>query len=276
MLVFETEMDKKDGLPNSSLKSFVDSLQAGGRYTFARAEVAQNSATTSLAPEAALRRLKKKGRIAELRRGFFVVVPLEYREAGCPPASWFIQSLMDFLGRPYYVGLLSAAAIHGAAHQQPMVFQVITDRVIRPVRAGRVAIQFHQTRNIEKLPVMEVQTETGTMRVSTPETTALDLVRFAAAAGHIGHVATVLAELLEKLDPGKLAELADSYPVPDVQRIGYLLEELSRPDLTGPLFGWLAKRRYRPIPLVHGKDAVGVTTESRWRVLPNESLELDL
>ena len=75
-----------------------------------------------------------------------MVVPLEYREAGCPPASWFIQPLMDFLDRPYYVGLLSAAAIHGAAHQQPMVFQVITDMVIKAARAGRVAIQFHQTR----------------------------------------------------------------------------------------------------------------------------------
>ena len=266
-------MDIKHGL---SLKTFVDNLQSKGRYTFTRVEAAQNVAITGLALEAALRRLKKKGRIAELRRGFFVVIPLEYRGAGCPPASWFIQPLMDFLDRPYYVGLLSAAGIHGAAHQQPMVFQVITDRVIRPARAGRVAIQFHQTRNISRLAVLEVQTETGSMRVSTPETTALDLVRFAGAAGHLGHVATVLAELSEKIDPGKLAELAGAYPVPTVQRIGYLLEQLDRPDLAAPLSGWLAKHRYRPIPLVPGKDLIGRTADARWRVLPNEHLEVDL
>jgi len=30
------------------------------------------------------------------------------------------------------VGVLSAAAIHGAAHQQPMIFQVVTDKPTRP------------------------------------------------------------------------------------------------------------------------------------------------
>ncbi|MBU2500813.1 type IV toxin-antitoxin system AbiEi family antitoxin [bacterium] len=33
---------------------------------------------------------------------------------------------MRYLAQPYHVGLLSAAAIHGAAHQQPMVFHVVT------------------------------------------------------------------------------------------------------------------------------------------------------
>jgi hypothetical protein len=83
---------------------------------------------------------------------------------------------MRFLGQPYYVGLLSAAAIHGAAHQQPMVFQVITDRPTRPARAGRVRIEFHMSRQVESAPVLEVRTETGSMRVSTPETAAYDLV----------------------------------------------------------------------------------------------------
>jgi hypothetical protein len=43
------------------------------------------------------------------------------------------------------------------------------------------------------------------MRVSTPEATALDLVRYVTAAGHIGNVATVLAELSEKLTTNLLS-----------------------------------------------------------------------
>jgi len=65
---------------------------------------------------------------------------------------------MRFLEQPYYVGLLSAAATHGAAHQQPMVFQVVTDRPTRPARAGRVRIEFHMSRQVETAPVVEVQT----------------------------------------------------------------------------------------------------------------------
>ena len=33
-------------------------------------------------------------------------------EPGSPPASWFIDDLLEYLGQSYYVGLLSAAEIH--------------------------------------------------------------------------------------------------------------------------------------------------------------------
>ena len=276
MLVSATRMDKKDNHINQSLTAFVNDLQARGRYSFTRAEAAEPMVITDLALEAALRRLKKRVRIANPRRGFYVVVPLEYREAGCPPASWFIHDLMRFLGQPYYVGLLSAAATHGAAHQQPMVFQIITDRATRPVRAGRVRIDFHKSRNVERAPVVEVQTETGLMRVSTPEATAFDLVRFAAAAGHTSNVAIVLGELSEKLDPAALGKLADSYAVAEVQRCGYLLEHLGEYDPAKPLAEWLAKRRYRPIPLVPGKTLGRIPADPKWRVLRNEQVEVDL
>jgi hypothetical protein len=71
-----------------------------------------------------------------VKRRFNFPRPLEYREAGGPPASWFIDDLMRFLGQPYYVGLLSAAAIHGAAHQQPMVFQGRVVICLGAVRLG--------------------------------------------------------------------------------------------------------------------------------------------
>ncbi|MGH7573003.1 MAG: type IV toxin-antitoxin system AbiEi family antitoxin domain-containing protein [Gemmatimonadota bacterium] len=58
--------------------------------------------------------------------------------------SWLIDDLMRFLEQPYYVGLLSAAAIHGAGYQQPMVFQVITDQPTREIRIGRQRIEFHR------------------------------------------------------------------------------------------------------------------------------------
>ena len=66
-----------------------------------------------------------------------MIVPLEYLHAGGPPPSLFIDDLMKAMERPYYVGLLSAAALHGASHQQPQEFQVFSDRPIRPIQVGR-------------------------------------------------------------------------------------------------------------------------------------------
>jgi predicted transcriptional regulator of viral defense system len=259
-----------------SLAAFVEDLQAGGRYTFTRAEAAAAGERSEVALEAALRRLKARRRIASPRRGFSVVVPLEYRAASCPPASWFIDDLMRFLGQRYYVGLLSAAAIHGAAHQQPMVFQVVTSRPTRPVRAGRVRIAFHMSGHVEETPVAKVQTETGYMRVSTPEATAYDLVRFAPAAGHLSNVATVLRELAEKLDPKRLARLAASHAVPTVQRLGYLLDYLGEHGLAAPLAASLDARRRRAVRLAPGEPRRKARPDSRWRVIPNVTVEPDL
>ncbi len=261
---------------NKTLAAFVEDLQARGRYTFTRAEGASSEERSDVALEAALRRLKQRGRIASPRRGLYVLVPLEYREAGCPPASWFIDDLMRFLKQPYYVGLLTAAAIHGAAHQQPMVFQVVTDRPTRPVRVGRVRIGFHMSRKIESAPVAKVQTETGSMRVSSPEATAFDLVRFAPAAGHLNNVATVLGELAEKLDAVALAKLAHSHAVPEVQRLGYLLEQLDKRELAESLASRLEVERYRPVLLAPGQARGKAPADRRWSVIPNVTVETDI
>jgi predicted transcriptional regulator of viral defense system len=268
-------------LPSSKrLATLVEELQSRGKYTFSRQDITANDPRSDVAFEAAVRRLKKQGRIASPRRGFFVAVPAEYREAGCLPASWFVHDLMRFLGQPYYAGLLSAAAIHGeihgAAHQQPMVFQVVTDRPTRTARAGRVRIEFHMSRHAGAVPVVDVQTETGSMRVSTPETTAYDLVRFPAASGHLNNVATVLGELAEKLDAGKLAELAAQYATPDVQRLGYLLDLAGERDLAEPLEKALEPRRRRPVLLAPGEGVNGERPDDRWRIIPNTTVEADL
>lgn len=259
-----------------SMTTFVEDLQAKGRYTFTQTEAMNADQRSVIALEAALRRLKQRGRIVNPRRGFHVIVPVEYREAGCPPASWFIDDLMRFLGQPYYVGILSAAAIHGAAHQQPMLFQVVTNRPTRPARAGRVRIGFHVSRHIETASVVEVQTETGSMRVSTAETTAFDLIRFATSAGHLSNVATVLSELAEKIEPPALASLINLYAAPDVQRLGYILERLDEHGLADQLADQLKNRRYRPILLVPGEAKGDTPPDPKWRVIPNENVEADL
>lgn len=259
-----------------SLSSFVDQLQEEGRYTFTLKEARKLRGRSESGLMVALGRLKRQGRIVSPRRGFFVIVPLEYRRAGSPPASWFIDDLLRYMRQPYYVGILSAAAIHGAAHQQPMVFQVITDRPTRPSRIARIRIEFHMHKRIKSLPAGEIQTETGSMRVASPEVTAFDLVRYSEAAGHMSNVATVLTELAEKLDPKALAKVATHYAVPDLQRLGYLLETTGHQDVAGLLGELLPQRKPRPVPLVAGRSVRGLRPDPRWKVLPNHKLEPDL
>ena len=171
---------------------------------------------------------------------------------------------------------LSAAALHGAAHQQPMVFQVVTNKPTREMHAGKVSIQFLMSRKVGQMPVIKKQTETGTMRVATPETTAFDLVRYQTRAGHFSNVATVLSELIDCVNVKALVGITHLVKISDVQRLGYLLDMVSgESEFAAPLAEWLGSRRPRAIPLYPGKQA-DVKVDNRWHILPNVELEVEL
>lgn len=259
-----------------SLATLVDQLQAGGRYTLTGDEAITALGITDAALTKAVQRLVAKRRLAVPRRGFFVIVPIEYRQAGAPPPDWYIADLMAFSHRGYYVGLLSAASLHGAAHQQPQEFQVVTDGQLRPVEAGRGRIRFFTKRGMESTPVVDVKTETGLMRVSTPEATALDLMRYLDAAGQFGHVATVLAELAEKMDPVRTVEAAKlDGSLPNAQRLGHLLDLVGAGEVGEGLADWIAERGPRYLALRPDHPAERAPKDSRWRLLVNEEIEVE-
>lgn len=255
---------------------WIERLPEGGRYVFSRAAVEAVAGGASGGIQATLRRLKKRGVVVSPRRGFYVLVPPEYRAAGCPPATWFIDDLMRHLGRRYYVALLSAAALHGAAHQQPMAFQVIANAAERAIELGRVRIELHASNLVAGAATQTVQTETGTMVVATPETTAFDLVRFPSAAGYWSNIATVLGELAEKLEPTRLAAGMDRVARSDAQRLGWLLDLLAERALADALARKLEGKRLVPTPLNTLRDASGAILDPRWHVLVNDEVEADL
>src|SRR5208282_2189135 len=123
-------------------RDYVSSLAANGRYHFTSGEVQSVLGVSAAAAKLALNRLEKKSFIASPARGFYVLVPPEYRSLGCLPADQFIPALMKRLGLPYYAGLLSAAQYHGAAHQRPQEFQVFLAKNRRPIRCGIVRVAF--------------------------------------------------------------------------------------------------------------------------------------
>jgi predicted transcriptional regulator of viral defense system len=263
-------------MPAALLKPWIDRMQASGRYSFLRAEAVRDSGLTPNAVSRALRQAVKDGRVLRLKEYAYVIVPLEYRAAGAPPPSWFIHDLMTAMKRPYYVGLLSAAALHGASHQQPQVFQVMTDQSVRPIAAGRTMIQFYASQYLSRAAAKEMKTPAGVMRVSTPETTVVDLVRFSKAAGHLDHVAAVIAELSPSLDPKRLiAALRAVNDIPNAQRLGYILDRVRQRALSDALHVWVERHIERTQPLRPGRPVSGAKEDHRWRLLINSPLEVE-
>jgi predicted transcriptional regulator of viral defense system len=260
----------------ATVEKWVDNCQARGRYTFLRQEALTGSGLSAESVKKALQRLVARGRVIKAKDYFYVIVPLEYQIAGGPPASWFIADLMVAMKLPYYVGLLSAAAQHGASPQQPQEFQVVTDRSVRPLSVGCAKLRFFASRFVERAAVIDVKTFTGYMRVSSPETTAVDLVRFFRGAGGLDNVADILTELSASLEPQKLlAAVQLVADVPNAKRLGYLLDRVGARRLAKPLHDWLSQQSPRLVPLNPAGPLTGVQADSRWHVLVNQSIEVE-
>jgi predicted transcriptional regulator of viral defense system len=255
---------------------YIDGLAAQGRYHFTTEEAVVALCSSPVAARAAIRRQREKGRVAMPFRGFHVIIPPEYRALGCLPADQFVPQLMEHLGLVYYVGLLTAASLHGAAHQAPMVFQAVVAQNRPEIRCGRVRAEFVARANVGEIPTVQRNTLRGVLLVSTPEATAFDLAGYPGHAGGMSNVVTVLAELAESMDAARLLGEADHSPLPWTQRLGYLLERAGIEPLAAPLAEYVSKRAKEYVPLRPRKPAARASRAPRWRLLVNEEVEADL
>lgn len=260
----------------NSASDYIQSLQTNGRLTFSTSEIVKTLGKSVPAIRAQLRRLKEKSLIADPFRGFHVVVPPKYRSLGCLPAEQFVPQLMKHLETPYYVCLLSAAAYYGAAHQSPMVFQVMTPKPMRNIKCGKVQVEFITRKDMETTPTLDRNTPAEIIRVATPEATALELVGYPERCGYLDNVATVLAELAESITGKALADEAHRSPNAWVQRLGYLLCLTGQDKLAQKLEKVLTKEQLFTVPLAPWEKINGSLKDQRWKVSINTTVEPDV
>lgn len=257
-------------------QKFISGLTANGRYSFTTEEAIKALDASPVAARAALRRLRQKSELAMPYKGFYVIVPPEFRNIGCLPASHFIPDLMNHIGEKYYAGLLTAAEYHGAAHQRPQVFQVIAVKNKPQIICGKVRVEFIARKNMEKIPTLDFKTPRGYLKISTSAATAFDLVGYPHHAAGLDNVATVLAELAEQIDGGDLRRIAEFFPIAWAQRLGYLLDMIGAQDKTAALAEYIAQRKPLAVRLVPSQPSRGISRLKRWRLLVNAKVEAEV
>lgn len=260
----------------SYLRDYIENQRKQGRYLFLKKEASQSLGVSENALQKSISRLSQKGKIGYLKKGLYQIIPVEYESTGSLPPEWVIHALMTHLGIPYYIGLLSAAALHGAAHQAPQIFQVVCQKQIPNLSIGHIKICFYESRDLSVIPTQDMKTPAGYVKVSTPEGTAFDLLRYLHQAGHLNHVATLLNELAETIDNNKLVSIAQNVSLRYSQRLGYLLDYLGYDSLTDSLHQLVSQHNVRYIPLRPGSPTRGAEKNTMWHILINEKVEPDL
>ena len=255
---------------------FLNHLRSQGRWSFSIEEAENALQVDRVATLNALSRLKKNKLIVSPAKSFYLIMTPEYQVLGCLPAEMFISDLMKYWNQPYYVSFLSAAQFYGAAHQKPQALQVVTLKNRRPIRCGRVTINFISNQHVTFMPTRPFNTLSGTMAIATPEVIALDILSNQRHAAGMNNIATILLELAENLNAEKLAMLAKTYPETFwLQRLGYLLEVLGQPSLADAVLEITKGKTLSWIRLVPSASSTELQRNEKWKIIVNFNVEPD-
>ena len=227
-----------------------------------------------------LYRLCSNKTIASVYRGFYVIIPVQYVLRGSVPATYYIDQLMAYLSKPYYVCMLSAAELLGAAHQRPQQFSVMTTFPKRRVVSTRnVIIDWFYREGLPEDALITKNTETGTIRISNPLLTAADLVQYQQHVGGLSLVATILEELSEQINiKSQFASLASFVKKVTWQRLGYILEHVvEENELADELYEQIRNLPGSLMYMPLSTSAEDNTSErnSRWKIKINVQIEKD-
>jgi len=265
----------------NSISEFVRMMDVRGKSFFTKDDVTiafpsmnQHAITNSLS------RLIEHKIIISPWRCFYVIVATEYKLKGVVPPIFYIDQLMSFLGRNYYVSLLSAASIHGAAHQRPQSFSVMVDGdAIRGGLKNGTELIFNRKKELCLVEIQKVKTQTGYMNVSSPLLTALDIICNENQIGGMSRAAEVITELSEKIDfSGDRIHILNHFPTAVVQRLGYILEIIGEEDKADELFSMCDNHgvKFRLAALKPSKPIKEDDEKNnRWKLIINQEIETD-
>ena len=267
----------------NNIRNWVEDLPKKGKINFSREEVEQQFPNlTNHNIQNTLNRLVTKKLIQSVWRGFFVIVLPEYGLQGIVPPTDYIDLLMRHLGKQYYIALLNAAEMFGAAHQAPQDFFVVSNTTkLRDKINQNMRINFVAKKNIPQKHLTQMMTRSGYINVSNPILTAYDLICYANNIGGVNRTATVINELAGKIRFTNVdKEFIQSFTPAVTQRLGYLFEELGFEEHADKLYrkAVIAGLKFRKTPLVivdKTKDLSKYLVNKKWKLIINEQIEID-
>lgn len=265
----------------TNIQSWINAKMLRGFYSFSKADLISIGLSISESSiSRSLNRLEHNGMIMSPWQNFYVIIPTEYKLRGLVPPIFYIDKLMQFLNREYYISLLTAAELNGASHQRAMVFQVtMNGRSVRSGVKNGTRIEFFTRQDLPLQFTTKMKTKSGYVTVSRPELTALDLVADYNKVGGLSRAAEILSELSEhtEWDNNKLP-LLTYFKLPTIQRLGYILDLLELSDQSDALYSLMLQmnKTTRRTPLkVEQNVSDDMSSDNRWKIIENYNLEID-
>lgn len=173
----------------------------------------------------ALYRLRKKGRIEEIERGKYLLIPARAGYSGRWSEMPFV--IASKIVEPYYVGFWSALNYWAMTEQVPSVTFVVTTRRKRNLEYGQLRFKFVTLSKNRFFGAIEDEIGSEKFMVSSREKTVVDCLIYPKYCGGIDEIAKGIWESQDELDLALVAEYAErSGSDVAVRRFLYILEML--------------------------------------------------
>ena len=268
-------------MENFNLSEWIRHLEVHGINTFSFEKVRETFPNTSeQILFNSLYRLTVKKRIVSVYKSFYVIIPPQYAAKGIVAPAYYIDQLMEYVGKPYYISLLNAAELFGAAHQRSQRFSVMTVYPsVNVSKAKNNLLDWIYRKDIPENFLQTKNSETGIVRFSNPELTAIDLIQYEKHIGGLSRAATVLEELTEQTDFSKVSnELLDYTSVAAIQRLGFILENILEQNQQADILYEQLRiygKRLNYVPLSTRSANKNAEKDTRWKIYINTEIETD-
>lgn len=270
---------------NQKVRNWIEDMPKRGGITFSMDEVVNHFPNKSIETiQSSIYRLIRKKQVCSVWRGFYVVIPDEYALRGYVPPIEYINNLMHHLGHIYYVGLLSAAAIHGSSHQQPQSFMVVVNsNDIRNNKKLDSDIHFVAKAKIKEESLQIRNTSYGQVKISNPVMTMLDCILYENRIGGLERAATVINGLIESVSDITNSDslMWTMYPISVIQRLGFIVESvLGYKELGEEIYRkafnlGISFRKNLLYPKMKNVGCIEFPLNKRWKIVENINLEIE-
>jgi len=218
-------------------------------------------------PKGLLYNLSKKNWILRIKRGLYMIAPLEAGELGARSYTVHSFVIASHLVEPYYISHWSALNYHGLTEQTPPAVYITT---IKPRNRKKILdIEFIFVTVSEKkmFGTTGVKVENAPIMISTPEKTVVDCLDHPEHCGGIEEVAKAIYFEHKNMGLNKIVKMADKMGNRTiVKRLGYLLERLGLHEYEGLLAGLKISKGYSCLdPKLPKRGKI----KERWKLFVN-------
>jgi len=213
-------------------RDFIDEKLSRGIVSFSLAEIVKETGLSVVAARSQLLRLKDAVVRVSSRQQYFLIVQPQHRILGAPPVEWWLDEYFKWLGQPYYLALLSAAAKYGSSHQAVQETEIITQVPRRVMIIGRRRLRFFVKSTIDKTITQQLPQAYAPLIVSTPESTVFDLVKYAERIGGLERVAETILPMLPMITSRALKRVLEAEnDVATARRLSTVFETIGAKDM---------------------------------------------